>query len=87
MKFNSSDADQILGKTMYRFHIDIPLTKDELASKEISAAIVEYLKNMKITEVELIQYRLGNDNDRGNKNYLDIDENGHCSNKKIKITS
>lgn len=70
---------------MYRFHIDIPLSKDETQSKDLSNRIVEFLKSMKVDGVELIQYRLGNDSDRGNKNHLSIDENGHCTNKKTKI--
>lgn len=70
---------------MYRFHIDIPLFKDEVISKALANQIVDFLKTMDVDGVELIQYRLGNDSDRGNKNYLSIDENGHCTNKKTKI--
>ena len=40
---------------------------------------------MQIEGVELVQYRLGHDDDRGNKNYLLLDEKNHASNKKIQI--
>lgn len=70
---------------MFRFHIDIPLSKNEDQSKDLSIQIVEFLRTMNVDGVELIQYRLGNDSDRGNKNYLLADENGHCTTKKLKI--
>lgn len=70
---------------MYRLHIDIPLQDNQQLAQETSLKIVEFLNSMNIEGVELVQYRLGNDFDRGNKNYLDIDPQGHCSNKKNKI--
>ena len=70
----------------YRLHIDIPLTNNLTQSKEIAEHIVEYLKQMnKIENADYFQYRLSHDDDRGNKNYFDINENGHASNKKIKV--
>ena len=70
---------------MFRLHIDIPLDKNEEKAKNLSQSIVSFLKQLQVEDVNLIQYRLGNDSDRGNKNYLSIDENGHCTNKKDKI--
>jgi hypothetical protein len=37
--------------------------------------------------VDEVYYRLGHDDDRQKSNYLDKNENGHCSNKKLKLTS
>lgn len=70
---------------MFRLHIDVPLTKDQTQSEELANKILEFIKSMNIEGVELAQYRLSNDTDRGNKNYFDINENGHCSNKKLRI--
>ena len=36
-------------------------------------------------DLSTINYRLGHDEDRQKSNYLDINENGHASNKKIRI--
>ena len=69
----------------YRLFIDVPLTDNQEVSIDISKEIVEFLRTMKINDVNLVQYKLSHDSDRGNKNYLDIDEFGHCSNKKFKI--
>ena len=75
----------------YRLHIDIPLTMSEIDSVNISKLVVgmfidkkteECLKHLGIKEVN---YRLGNDDDRQRSNYLDINENGHCSNKKSRV--
>lgn len=67
----------------FRLHIDIPLTQNEEESLEICKNVIEQLKQL--TGVEVLQYRMSHDLDRGNKNYLDKNENGHCTNKKIKI--
>jgi hypothetical protein len=70
----------------YRLNIDFPLAADLEESKLLTALIVEHIARMqKFEGVEMFQYRLSHDSDRGNKNYLDINENGHCSNKKIKV--
>jgi hypothetical protein len=69
----------------FRLHIDIPLADDQTQSAYISKQVAEFLLSMNIEGVELIQYRLSHDLDRGNKNYLDINENGHASNKKSQI--
>jgi len=70
---------------MYRMLIDIPMTEDMELSCSNARKIAEFLETMKIEGVDLVQYKLSHDMDRANKNYLDINENGHCSNKKIKI--
>jgi hypothetical protein len=71
---------------IYRLHIDIPLTDNLEDSKELSEYIVSCLSEMaKIENADYFQYKLSHDLDRSNKNYLDINENGHCSNKKIKV--
>ena len=70
---------------MFRLHIDIPVNNDKDDSIRITGEIINFLKKMNIEGVNLIQYKLSDDSDRANKNYLDINENGHCSNKKLKI--
>jgi hypothetical protein len=79
---------------MYRLHIDIPLGTDEKTAKDIANSILQWSffddKNqtkirLKQYGVEQVNYRLGNDEDRQKSNYLDKNENGHCSNKKTKI--
>ena len=70
---------------MFRIHIDIPINNDKEDSIRITGEIVKFLETMKIEGVKLAQYKLSDDSDRANKNYLDINENGHCSNKKMKI--
>lgn len=83
--FESLHWDQPNTMNKFRLHIDIPLTDDQTQSAYISKQVAEFLLSMDIEGVELIQYRLSHDLDRGNKNYLDINENGHASNKKIQI--
>ncbi len=73
---------------MYRLHIDIPFKQDDQSecarsSLEIMTRIVHALKDF--AEVKEINYRMGNDSDRQKSNYLQIDEKGHCSNKKTKV--
>ena len=70
---------------MYRLFLDLPLFLDPQKSIDVSKKVLDFLSTMEIEEVNNIQYRLGNDTDRGNKNYLDVNENGHASNKKGKI--
>ena len=69
----------------YRLQLDIPLGSDQeraiLESEIFVRCICDALKahGAPVT----LNYRLGNDSDRGKKNYLDINENGHASNKKM----
>ena len=74
----------------YRVHIDMPLgTEQEEALKKCSF-IIGILENnldgIRSIGVPSIGYRLGNDEDRQKSNYLELNENGHCSNKKSKIS-
>jgi len=80
---------------MYRLHIDIPLGEDEDTSIYKSKLLIqEFLNSHRESiqhlnekyDVEQLNYRLGYDDDRQNSNYLDKNENGHCSNKKTKIS-
>lgn len=78
---------------MYRLHLDIPLGEDEASAIRISKRFVEWVisseagrADMKQLGIQTINYRLGNDNDRQRSNYLDINENGHVSTKKIKVS-
>ena len=79
---------------MYRLFIDIPISANSredaviVAHKLISPLILSgqaqlVLKN---NGVDQVNYRLGHDEDRQNRNYLVIDYAGHASTKKTKIT-
>ena len=72
----------------YRLHIDIPLGTNEEEAKQIARTFVQSLLDFTNTSrdgVKEVNYRLGHDEDRQKSNYLDINENGHCSNKKLRI--
>jgi len=75
---------------MYRLHIDIPLAiSQEVAidrAQHAVAIVIDALRREDWGEGLELNYRLGNDDDRGAKNYLDINGNGHCSNKKTRVT-
>lgn len=80
---------------MFRLHIDIPLSDDELKSAEDSKFIItlleETLNNSVLVKkyggrVSVVQYRLSRDEDRMVRNYLIKNENGHVSTNKSKIT-
>lgn len=54
-------------------------------SVAMSKQLIEIIKNSLVDnniENIKINYRLGNDEDRQKSNYLNINENGHASNKK-----
>tara|TARA_Y100001938_G_scaffold146093_1_gene224245 strand:- start:566 stop:814 length:249 start_codon:yes stop_codon:yes gene_type:complete len=79
----------------YRLHIDIPLGDDEERAIYKSKLLIQEILGthndtiMHLNEkydVNLMNYRLGHDDDRQKSNYLDKNENGHCSNKKTKIS-
>jgi hypothetical protein len=76
----------MFGETMnYRLHIDVPLVADMNQSVAMSKQLIEIIKNSLVDnniENIKINYRLGNDEDRQKSNYLNINENGHASNKK-----
>lgn len=81
----------------YRLHIDIPLGTNEEDAIRAANSIAEWHFNdidarNKIerlagdVSLTTINYRLGHDEDRQKSNYLDVNENGHASNKKTRIT-
>jgi len=81
---------------MYRLHIDIPLGTSEENAIPAAKQLMEWhfadvdAKDRIQTisrgvELSTINYRLGHDEDRQKSNYLNINENGHASNKKIRI--
>ena len=69
----------------YRLHLDIPLGPDQERAIIDSEIFTRCLTDALTAHGAAVQinYRLGNDSDRGKKNYLDINENGHASNKKM----
>ena len=80
---------------MYRLHIDIPLGTDEdNAVYKSKLLIQEFLDSHRDSlehlnekyDVEQVNYRLGHDEDRQKSNYLKKNENGHVTNKKIRIS-
>ena len=81
--------------SQYRLHIDIPLGgNEEEAIYKANLLVQEFFKLDQSTtgniisekyEIEKASYRLGHDEDRQKSNYLDKNENGHVSNKKITI--
>ena len=81
--------------TQYRLHIDIPLgvNEDEAiqeAKKVIRDIEVRWThpRSRPVDQdmsVDRVNYRLGFDDDRAKTNYLDINEEGHCSTKKSRI--
>ena len=80
---------------MYRLHIDIPLGTDEdNAVYKSKLLIQEFLDSHRDSlehlnekyDVEQVNYRLGHDEDMQKSNYLKKNENGHVTNKKIRIS-
>ena len=70
----------------YRLHIDIPLGNDEDKAIEVCTKIMSSVILPFDNDITQINYRLGHDDDRQKSNYLDKNENGHVSNRKIRIT-
>lgn len=78
---------------MFRLHIDIPVGDDQQAAIAAAKILVgvftkEIEKATGYDECKAIRefgYRLLSDSDRGSANYLDINENGHARNKKLKV--
>ena len=75
---------------MFRLKIDIPLSEDEKIATDDAQAIISWLVEKAKQDNNnpignLLQYRLSNDEDRTDKNYLVKDENGHVSTSKIKV--
>ena len=80
---------------MYRLHIDIPLGPNEDdAIQQVADLMKWHFEDKDAQEkikylmgnVDTVNYRLGHDQDRQKSNYLTKNENGHVSNKKIRLT-
>lgn len=79
---------------MFRLFIDIPISaiNTEHAVEQAQALVNKMIlgtdmqQHFKSVNIEQINYRLGHDEDRQKSNYLMIDDRGHCSTKKIKVT-
>jgi len=76
----------------YRLHIDIPLGQDEDKAIEITQQMISTIaQHVRLraainNQITGMNYRLGHDDDRQKSNYLMKNENGHVSNKKIRLT-
>ena len=74
---------------MFRLHIDIPLDCSEEDAAKASQLVIDRVCNVlgiaPVEHVQKVQYRLGNDEDRQNKNYLIKDENNHVANRKSQV--
>ena len=75
----------------YRLHIDIPLGTSEEEAIQIASQMVSTI-NTHVRDrafidpvIEGMNWRLGHDDDRQKSNYLDINENGHVTNKKCSV--
>lgn len=73
----------------YRLHIDIPINGNEEDALKTASEIVRFCfdnhiaeKTMRELGVEVVNYRLGHDEDRQKSNYFLKNENGHVNNKK-----
>ena len=79
---------------MFRLFIDIPISaiNTEHAVEQAQALVNKMIlgddmqKHFKSVNIEQINYRLGHDEDRQKSNYFMIDDRGHCSTKKTKVT-
>ena len=76
----------------YRLHIDIPINGNEEDALKTASEIVRFCfdnnisaKTMQELGVEVVNYRLGHDEDRQKSNYFLKNENGHVNNKKSKV--
>ena len=78
---------------MFRLHIDIPLENMTVEQAQLFVQdLMTEFKDKDIVKdscyggsVIQVNYRLGHDDDRQRSNYMQINENGHCSNKKSKL--
>jgi hypothetical protein len=79
---------------MFRLFIDIPISaiNTEHAVEQAQGLVNKMILNddmqqhFKSVNIEQVNYRLGHDEDRQKSNYFMIDDNGHCSTKKTKVT-
>jgi len=79
---------------MFRLHIDVPLdmTQEDAIkwAQSFQFWLTESINNAKpmhkgFFDSKILGVRLGCDTDRQRSNYLQINENGHCSNRKTVI--
>ena len=74
---------------MYRLFIDIPMPFTQEEALRTGRLIVQMLEKEHAAfhsmNIEQINYRLGHDEDRQNRNYFVINDMGHASTKKSKI--
>ena len=73
----------------YRLRIDIPINGCEEDALKTAGEIIRFCfdnhiaeKQMRELGVEVVNYRLGHDEDRQKSNYFIKNENGHVNNKK-----
>ena len=75
---------------MYRLFIDIPLPLTQEDAISTGRMIVQMIEQqhaaLRSMNVEQVNYRLGHDKDRQNRNYFVIIVMGHASTKKSKIS-
>ena len=76
----------------YRLHIDIPINGTEEEALKIADSIIRFCFDnrlarieMKINEIDVVNYRLGHDDDRQKSNYFMKSPSGHVNNKKSRI--
>jgi hypothetical protein len=78
---------------MYRLFIDYPISASSteeavsIAKKIIEQIITDDSSKNSLMEIGIDQlnYRLGHDEDRQNRNYFVITDSGHASTKKTKV--
>ena len=85
---------------MFRLHLDVPLDMSQDEAIQWADNFKNQLKSVIAHDIECwcpsqkglwdmsgktLGIRLGKDTDRQRSNYLDLNENGHCSNKKTTI--
>jgi hypothetical protein len=77
---------------MYRLFIDYPINASSteeavvIARKICETVISEEIKeSISAVGIEQINYRLGHDEDRQNRNYFVITDSGHASTKKTRV--
>jgi len=75
----------------YRLYIDMPMHSNEESAIQNANYVIgmlnEHFPALRQIGVYNINVRLGNDSDRQKSNYLDKNENGHVSNKKLVIST
>jgi hypothetical protein len=76
---------------MYRLFIDIPISGSsteeavKTADHFMNLIIKNHSADIRGLDIHQVNYRLGHDEDRQNRNYFQIDDAGHASTKKSRI--